>query len=337
MKIAIICDSVDRGGISTYTSQLAQALERLGHNVDRLESWRLDKHTLADYDVINAHTLWRLGRFSHMPLVFSGHGYVFLLFDKHQPLRSRYRVYNIWSYLSAKLHRRIIRASTAVNRLAAAVIEKDLGIKVDAVIRPGIDTLAFNTNVSPLELDGYPKLIYAGPVTHRKNLEELFHIVKNLKRHYPNPTLRILGWVASSDYKERLVRLQESLGLEKTISFDFVPREMVPRYIRSSDIYISASRVDWTPMSVYEAIACGVPILLSDIPAHKEMIEETGGGETYHLEDLGSAVTKIQEILSNTDMYRNRSKQFVSTASWDDKAKQFVDVYRKAVKDKNEN
>ncbi len=331
MKIAIVTDSLEVGGIANYTNKLAEALERLGHHTSRFESWKLDKGKISEYDVVNIHTLWRLGRLNGLPLVFSGHGRLFLLFDKRQSIRSRLRLYNVWSYISAKLYKRAIRASTAVNRLAANVIERDLGVKVDAIIPPGIDTDAFNPNVPTVNLRGNPKLIYAGPITYRKNIEELLHILNSLKVIYPDAFLQILGWVASNDYKEQLIGLQKSLGLESSVSFDFVPKEMVPRYIRSCNIYISASKEDWTPQSVYDAIACGIPVLLSDLPAHMEMIHETGGGETYHLGEPQSAIPKIQRILSNAERYDTRSKNFLAKASWDDRARQFLEVYGKAI------
>ncbi len=331
LKIAMITDNIEVGGVAAYANQLTEALRGLGHEVTRMESWHLNPRIFRDFDVVHSHTLWRLGRLRNIPLVFTGHGTLFSLFAKNISLRTRFRMYNVWTYFSAKLNRGIIQASTAVNRLAAGVIERDLGLVVDAVIRPGVDTKQFNPEVPTLELDGYPRLIFAGPITHRKNIVELIHILHKLKSIYPDASLRILGWVGANGYLEELLSLRQALNLNDAISFEFVERNMVARYIRSSDIYISASRVDWTPMSVYEAIACGTPVLLSDIESHKEMIMETRGGETYHLGDPNSALPKIQRLLANQEQLKKNSRDFLSNATWENRANRFLEVYRKAI------
>lgn len=48
----------------------------------------------------------------------------------------------------------------------------------------------------------------------------------------------------------------------------------VSEYIRASDVYISASHSEGLPTSVLEAGACGLNIILSDIPQHKEIFED---------------------------------------------------------------
>jgi glycosyltransferase involved in cell wall biosynthesis len=46
------------------------------------------------------------------------------------------------------------------------------------------------------------------------------------------------------------------------------------RYYHSADLYISASHSDGTSISLLEAMACGVPAIVSDIPGNREWIEE---------------------------------------------------------------
>lgn len=53
----------------------------------------------------------------------------------------------------------------------------------------------------------------------------------------------------------------------------------LPRYYRSADLYISASHSDGTSISLLEAMACGRPVLLSDIPGNQEWIAR---GEQEH-------------------------------------------------------
>ena len=45
-------------------------------------------------------------------------------------------------------------------------------------------------------------------------------------------------------------------------------------YLKLSDYFISTSASEGLPNAVLEAIACGLPVLLSDIPQHKEILDE---------------------------------------------------------------
>jgi len=48
----------------------------------------------------------------------------------------------------------------------------------------------------------------------------------------------------------------------------------LPRYYRSADLYVSASHSDGTSISLLEAMACGLPVLVSDIPGNREWVKQ---------------------------------------------------------------
>jgi glycosyltransferase involved in cell wall biosynthesis len=50
-----------------------------------------------------------------------------------------------------------------------------------------------------------------------------------------------------------------------------LPRDRVYELLRRADVFVSASTVEGLPVSVLEAMACGCPVVLSDIPAHREI------------------------------------------------------------------
>lgn len=49
-----------------------------------------------------------------------------------------------------------------------------------------------------------------------------------------------------------------------------VAQKRLPDYYRAADLYISTSHSDGTSISLLEALACGTPVILSDIPGNKE-------------------------------------------------------------------
>jgi glycosyltransferase involved in cell wall biosynthesis len=52
-----------------------------------------------------------------------------------------------------------------------------------------------------------------------------------------------------------------------------VSQDDLPRYYRMADLYLSASHSDGTSISLLEAMACGRPALVSDIPGNREWVQ----------------------------------------------------------------
>ncbi len=50
----------------------------------------------------------------------------------------------------------------------------------------------------------------------------------------------------------------------------FVPRAQLPRYYRSADVFVNPSRIETDGNTCVEALACGIPVVGSDIPAFQD-------------------------------------------------------------------
>lgn len=67
----------------------------------------------------------------------------------------------------------------------------------------------------------------------------------------------------------------------------------LPRWYHLADIYISPSHVDGSSVSLLEAMACGLPCLVSDIAGNKEWIEEGVNGWLFRDGDVDDLAEKI--------------------------------------------
>lgn len=72
--------------------------------------------------------------------------------------------------------------------------------------------------------------------------------------------------------------------------------DVVP-YLSAADVFVSSSESEGMPNAVLEAIACEKPVLLSDIPQHKEVLDILGEcGIAYHLgkkKELSCAISQM--------------------------------------------
>lgn len=67
----------------------------------------------------------------------------------------------------------------------------------------------------------------------------------------------------------------------------------VDAYLKASDVFISASLSEGLPNAVLEAMACGLPCILSDIPSHRELFEAA----EQHLFFPPSDVHSLEQLL----------------------------------------
>ena len=71
----------------------------------------------------------------------------------------------------------------------------------------------------------------------------------------------------------------------------------IDEYLQASDYYISTSLSEGLPMSVLEAMSCGVPVLLSDIEQHKYVLKDDNAGIVFKINDEKDLIEKIYYIL----------------------------------------
>jgi glycosyltransferase involved in cell wall biosynthesis len=72
-----------------------------------------------------------------------------------------------------------------------------------------------------------------------------------------------------------------------------VSQSDLPRYYQMADLYLSASHVDGSSVSLMEALACGRPVLVSDIPGNQEWVEQGINGWLFKDGDVDDLAKKI--------------------------------------------
>jgi len=88
----------------------------------------------------------------------------------------------------------------------------------------------------------------------------------------------------------------------------------LPRWYHMADIYISPSHVDGSSVSLMEALACGLPCLVSDIPGNKEWIMEGENGWLFHDGDADDLAQKILYAIKNRRSFKKMGESARRTA-----------------------
>lgn len=91
-------------------------------------------------------------------------------------------------------------------------------------------------------------------------------------------------------------------GVDEFVSYGGqISQNDLPYWYHQADLYISPSHVDGSSVSLMEALACGLPCLVSDIPANKEWVVENENGWLFKDGDANQLAEKILAALNQRE------------------------------------
>ncbi len=114
----------------------------------------------------------------------------------------------------------------------------------------------------------------------------------------------------------------------------YVSQKELPHYYHAADLYISPSHVDGSSVSLMEALACGLPVLVSDIPANKEWVTEGENGWLFSDGDVDALTSAILRLADKRDTLseigRNARAVAEARADWKKNFQSLLQAYELA-------
>ena len=95
----------------------------------------------------------------------------------------------------------------------------------------------------------------------------------------------------------------------------------------SCDIFISSSIAEQHSITAFEAMACGKPVLLSNIPPFREVISDSKTGLLFSPYDEIDMANKVEELFENYEKFQINTRTWAETYSWNSSAKQVAKIY----------
>jgi glycosyltransferase involved in cell wall biosynthesis len=107
-----------------------------------------------------------------------------------------------------------------------------------------------------------------------------------------------------------LIAAIESSGLADRIWLTgHVPYSELPMLYHTADVYVSASRSDGSSVSLLEAMACGLPSLVSDIPGNREWVRDGETGRGFPPGDIAALADLLRAMPGATRQRKEFGRQ----------------------------
>jgi len=200
------------------------------------------------------------------------------------------------------------------------------------VIFNGVNTEKF-TPREKKEDSGRVFLLFASRLMQRKGVKYIIRALHLLHEKYPQLRLIIAG--GDGDASDDLRRQVKELHLEEKVEFTgHYYNDDLPGIQHRGDIFVYPSFNEGMSNNVLEAMAGGLPIIMTPTGGAKELISE---GENGYIVDFGNgkAIAEKIEILINDEALREtmgqKSREKALELSWKKVADKYVGVYEEEV------
>jgi glycosyltransferase involved in cell wall biosynthesis len=193
-------------------------------------------------------------------------------------------------------------------------VTERLGVECSRVrvAHPGVDD-RFGADGERAEL-GRPYLITVATLEPRKNLQNLAEAHRLLGH---DRALAIVGAEGWGD--------QPELGQDGIVRLGFVPDAELPALYRGADTFVFPSRFEGFGIPVIEAMACGVPCVVSSHPS----LDEACGDAAVRVdpERPQAIAAGIEQALTEREALRTKGLEHAARFSWLETGRIFLGAY----------
>lgn len=307
----------------------------------------LDHIKTGDFDVIHAHNSTPPGmlaayvksRFEDTPLVITHHGGE--QYESHGGLVRRGGLY---LYTRVLMHE-LFGYATQVTIPSEGYIEESQVLTnpdVDVTrLRNGVSVDKFDLDLTQeeakTELGLDPNefvILYMGALHQRKGPDVLVKAFDQIDDDVGDSTLIMAG---SGGLADSLRADAGRLGVDDAVSFPgFVPEAEKPTYLAAADVFVLPSTTggaEMFPLAILEAAAAGTPVITSDFPTLRPIIEEYDIGRLVQpgdADDLTKAITDICDEETLTE-YSANALRMARDHSWNEIVDEYLSLYEDVI------
>ena len=329
MKIAILIEKIEHGGIQTIGLGLAKLLNQNGNEIHIVHG----ENKIGNFSP--KIKKFKMGRFISpfiLPIVSLKFVFKFAIYlykNKPDIVHSMgFPMGILASILTLKKIPCIVTSQTRIRRGNKQLNNLLIKNFIDKIIlTSNYHKSIFPLNVSPKKLVIIPNMIEldttniqisnkksfnksnkitllsVGRLTHGKRVDVFLNIIKKLSDKYENIQGVIVG---EGPAIKELILLTKKLNIKKFVNFQGRV-DNIFEFFKKSDILLHTTKREIQPMLLIEAGAFGIPVICSNIGGNKTIINHGINGLIPENNKIGEYVSLIEFLINDKRKFKNLS------------------------------
>jgi glycosyltransferase involved in cell wall biosynthesis len=175
-------------------------------------------------------------------------------------------------------------------------------------------------------------ILYIGRFSQEKGLDLLLRGFSLLKAHIPNARLILLGKGPSESNLRKIVKEEK---ISDVTFMEPVSHDKIPQMINSADLLALCSSYEGMPTVVLEALACGIPVVSTDVGDVSKIVKNGKTGELILNRDPKSVQNALLKVIErDCETYKMECITEAKRFSWEVVSQEIIKVYNEVAREK---
>jgi glycosyltransferase involved in cell wall biosynthesis len=200
------------------------------------------------------------------------------------------------------------------------------------IIPNGVDT-AFYKPIEQIDIDDNKfHFIFVGRFQSQKNV---FYLLEQFEKIDKRSKIKLhLHLVGDGPQKQELHAFSKTLGIDSNITWHgWLSKKTLLKYYQQSHCLVLPSLYEGLSNVVLEAMACGLPIIASNVAGNDALVQYDENGYLFELNDndsLSNYMIKIAENKAKAYSLGHKGREITElNYSWDSVVKEYIQLFKK--------
>jgi L-malate glycosyltransferase len=222
------------------------------------------------------------------------------------------------SYIARKLASIVLNNADLITLNSKTLCQKAIQLGADPnhcqLISWGVDLNLFHpsnktTLREELGCGNAPIILSPRAVKPLYNLDVIIESIPIVLSIYPEALYLLQSYNIDEIYKNKLEKRINELGIKSSLRWvPFQSPDRYADYFRISNVVISIPSSDSMPITVLEALACGSPVIVSDLPSMREIIIDQVNGKIVPIRNIQALASATIDLLNNPQLQTSFSQ-----------------------------
>jgi glycosyltransferase involved in cell wall biosynthesis len=209
--------------------------------------------------------------------------------------------------------RRLLRSATVVTTPSRYLLEHLTPLRRDLRLVP--NALDLGAYTYRLRERPVPRLVWLRSFHHLYDPVLAPAVLARLVPHHPDIRLTMVGGDRGDGSLQATRAEAVRLGVAERVTFTGgVPKADVPQYLNASDIFLNTTTADNAPVSVLEAMACGLCVVSTNVGGIPYLVTDGVDGLLVPPGDPDAMAATVHRVLTEPELARGLSHEARRTA-----------------------